>query len=137
MSQKTIVTVFRTSLSATGAPSGAAHSRQNFARSGFSVPQRSQMTIVRVYDGGAARGHGGAVNIKLRADEPSARATERPRPRGGAPGVRAVGADAPAPAPGGGAARRGRVRARGVPALLGRVVEERPGACRGGRRARG
>src|SRR5262245_49291532 len=48
MSQKTIVTVLRTSPLGAGAVSGAAHSRQNFARSGFSVPQRSQITD-RVY----------------------------------------------------------------------------------------
>ena len=47
-SQNTTVTVFRTSPLGSGAASGAAHSRQNFARSGFSVPQRSQITD-RVY----------------------------------------------------------------------------------------
>ena len=66
----------------------------------------------------------------------SAGTTERPRPRRGAPRARPVGAGAPAPAPGGGAARRGGVRARGVPPVLGRALGERRGARRGDRRAR-
>jgi hypothetical protein len=48
MSQNRTVTVFRTSCAREGAASGAAHSRQNFARGGFSVPHRSQI-IDRVY----------------------------------------------------------------------------------------
>src|SRR5919197_3756523 len=85
-SEKTIVTVFRTSCGGATGASGVPQKPQRRKRSGFSSPHDGQIAIRRVYAGlrgilSCGRGRGGGRSTSSSASRRSARAAAEGRPR--------------------------------------------------------